>query len=161
MIDLHTGAVPVIDPTAEEDLSGKRFHGRSFRGQNLARRKMKGSVFIHCCFDDADLTKADCSNSDFTASSFRNTILYGTNFANSRLAGTIFEPKDCFGMTVTLQCRTFDSMKMSPLWSMGWLAFFLMMKHSGPAAHLPDEIIAAIGAERYAKIMSLFGKREI
>jgi hypothetical protein len=150
-----------IQIAAEEDLSGKRFNGRSFKGQKLAYRRMRGSVFLSCDFDDADLTKADCTNSDFTCSTFRNSVLYCCNFTNCRLAGTVFEPKDCFGMIVSLQCRTFDGMKVSPLWSFGWLAFFLQMNHSGAAAAMPDEIIAAIGAEKYTKLMSMFSKRQL
>lgn len=145
----------------EEDLSGKKFYNRSFKGMNLAKKKMRGSLFFQCCFDDADLSESDGTGSDFTCSTFRNTNLYCTNWMNAKLSGIVFEPKDAFGITWTMACKTFDGMRVSPLWSMAWLYFFTIMKPQGQAADMVDKVIAAIGAERYAKLTALFSKRQL
>jgi hypothetical protein len=93
-----------------------------------------------------------------------DTICYRTNFADARLTNVDFRPKDCFGITLTMCCKTFDGMKVSPLWWLG-LATFLTMTHPIKGASnedLNEKLIGGVfGAERYAKLRSLFGKREL
>src|SRR5678816_3146824 len=112
--------------TVTEDLCGKKIYNRSFAGMNLAKKKLRQSLFFQCSFDDADLTDADCEGSEFVGSTFRRTICYRTNFKDAKLP-CIFEPKDCFGMTLTMQCQTFSGMKISPLWWWGWIYFATLM----------------------------------
>lgn len=148
---------------ALENLSGVAWTGRDFTGQNLRGRKLNHSKFIACNFDKADLTEANCEWCDFTGSTFRDTMCTRTNFKDARLVGTVFEPKDCYGMTITLQCQTFQGMKISQLHWYSWLILASMMTPaSGPVkGDLTDRLINAIGAERYVKMKNLFRNREI
>ena len=146
------------------ELSRQKFYGVDFSGKNLAKKKMRQSLFMSCKFDGADMTEADCEGSEFVGSTFRDTICYRTNFKDAKLAGTIFEPKDAFGMTITLQCQTFNNMKISALWFYAWLIFGSLMtplKLPAGGENLMDGIIAAIGAERYVKLRSMFAKRDL
>jgi uncharacterized protein YjbI with pentapeptide repeats len=144
------------------DLSRKRMYNANFAGQDLSKLRLRQSLFYNCNFDGANLSETDCEGSEFFGSSFREAVLYRTNFKDAKLAGTVFEPKDCFGMTVTLQCKTFDQMKVSQLWWFGFLFFATMMKPDRfpVQEELLDKLIAMIGAERYVKLRNLFAKRE-
>ena len=143
------------------DLNKKRFYGVDFSMADLSHLKMQGSLFLHCNFNDANMTETDCTGSEFTASSFINTICYRTNFKDAKLGQTVFQPKDCMGMTITLACGTFQNAKVSPLWFMAMLIFCTMLKPIGTTEPLVDNLIAMIGAERYTKLKGLFGKREL
>jgi uncharacterized protein YjbI with pentapeptide repeats len=145
-----------------EDLSRQKIFSRDFSGQKLSHAKMRSSLFHRCNFDRADMTEADCEGSEFLGSTFRETICYRTNFKDAKLAGTVFEPKDCFGMTVTLQCKTFDGVKVSPLWWMMWAMFLTIMKPEKlNGEDLIDRAILMIGPDRYLKLKTLLQKREL
>jgi hypothetical protein len=142
------------------DLSKKRFYHTDFSGQDLSKCKLKQSLFFCCTFDGSNLSEADCEGSEFTGSSFRKTNCYRTNFKDCKMGQVIWEPKDCMGMTITLACNTFSEARISPLWWMALLIFATMMKPVGTTEPLVDNLIAMIGAERYAKLRALFGKRD-
>ncbi len=142
------------------DLSRQRFYSRDFSGQDLRKVSMRGSLFSSCNFDSADLSEADCTGSDFQGSSFDQTTCYRTNFKDATLAGTRFNPKDCFGMTLTLQCKTFQGMKVGALWFYAWLLFATMMHPFGDTSDMVDRVVTAIGPERWVKLKALFGKRQ-
>ena len=146
-----------------EDLSRKKFYGRDFSSLDLSRLKLRQSVFYGCNFNYADMSETDCEGSEFFNSTFIDTICYRTNFKDAKLAGTTFAPKDAMGITLTMQCHTFDGMKVSPLWFLCWLLMGTMMKPGdGPLGNdLVDKVISAIGAERYVKLRGLFGKRNM
>ena len=146
-----------------EDLSRQKLYGKDFSGQTLAHAKMHNSLFHRCNFDNADMTEADCEGSEFFGSTFRQTNCYRTNFKDAKLAGTVFEPKECFGITITLQCKTFDGMKVTGLWWMMWAMFLTLMKPEKlPDGEDPvDRAILMIGPDRYVRLRNLLQKREM
>jgi uncharacterized protein YjbI with pentapeptide repeats len=145
-------------------LTGKKIYSADFSGQDLSRLKLRGSLFYNCNFDRADLTETDCIGSEFFGSSFVDSICYRTNFADAKLAGTNFQPRDCFGMIVSLNCKTFDGMRVSPLWFLGFLTFATLMnpvRFGTKDENLVDKLIAEVfGAERYVKLQAMFGRRD-
>lgn len=145
------------------DLSRQKLYNVDFSNQDLSRLKIRQSLCYHCNFDNANLSEADCEATEFLGSTFRGTNCYRTNFKDAKLAATVFEPKDAFGITVTLQCKTFDQIKMSELWFYGWLIFATMMRPGNiqTQEELLNKLIAMIGAERYVKLKGLFSKREL
>lgn len=165
-----TSVSPVVETAVpvpylvDEDLCRRKFYSRDFTGAKLYKKRMRQSLFYRCIFDDADMTEADCEGSEFTGSTFRRTNCYRTNFKDAKLGATLFEPKDCFGMTVTLQCKTFEQMKVSPLWWNIWLMLATMMHPVQPLAPGPlmeEKLIAFIGAEKYVKLRSMLKGREL
>lgn len=147
-----------------KDLSRQKFYSEDFSMQDLRKVKLRQSTFHRCNFDGADMTEAECEGSEFSGSSFRNTNCYRTNFKDAKLGATIFEPKDCFGMTLTLQCSTFTNMKISTVWWMVWVMFASMMKPGRSVAEeeaLQNQLITAVGSEQYVRLRSHLQKREV
>jgi len=142
--------------------SVRRIHEKEdFSYQDLSHADLSNSKFAQCNFDYADLSEANCSHSNFAGSSFKGSICYRTNFANAKLGATIFEPRDCYGMTVTLECGSFQNMHVSPLWWYAWLILLsLMLPVTEPGDDLKSKLIAMIGAERYVKLRSMFSRRD-
>lgn len=141
----------------------REFKGEDFSGQDLTGQDMRFGKYIGCSFDDADMKLVNCEGSDFTNSTFRRTDLYRANWKDCKLAGIVFEPKDCYGITFTFSCSTFQNVQIGRLW---WFSWALMLSEMYPTAgpgtteDLRSKIIALIGAERYTKLKQLFNRRE-
>lgn len=145
----------------QEILTGLKFEGHDFSGQNLTKANMKGSIFRSCNFDRTDMTEADCEGSDFSGSSFRKSLLTYANFRKAKLAATIFEPDDCYGITLTFDCKTFENMNVGQIWWYSWLTITAsMLPVNKPVpGDLRGGLIALIGARRYLKIRDRFQRR--
>lgn len=139
------------------------FDGRDFSGQNLSKLKVERAVFKSCNFDDADMSESDFEHCDFTGSSFRRTNCFYTSFKRSLLAATEFAPSNAFGMTMTFHCKTFENMSLSQNWWYYWLMLIASTNPgSGPVeGPLKDQLIAAIGADRYVKLKQIMCRREL
>jgi len=145
------------------EMSRKKFYNQDFSGKDLSHKKMRSSFFYRCNFDDADMSHADAEGTEFVGCTFNNSICYYSNFKDAKLAGNVFKPKDAYGITLTMSCKTFDQMETRQLWWYGMLLFATMMV---PEREPVDEdlnagLINLIGAERYAKLKTLFSKREV
>ena len=139
-------------------LSRQKFFRKDFSGQDLSGQDLSHSDFICCKFDDADLSRANCSHSNFTGASLRNTKCTFTDFAHSCLA-CVFEPSDAYGITLTMHCNTFDQMRISKMWWYGFMFFATMMKvEKDPKLH--TALKQFIGDDYYEKLQRLF-KRTI
>ena len=141
--------------------SEKEYKDQDFTGQDLRGQDLSDHVFLRCDFTRADLTGANCTNSSFVGSVFRDTLLTNVNFTNANLGATVFEPADCYGMTVTLQCKTFLNMRVSRQWWLCWAMLHTLMLPSDDTESLRDKLIAVIGAVRYVKLKELFARRDL
>ena len=143
-------------PTTKVD-RGEDYTGNNFRHGNLAHRR-----FENCVFDGADMSYCDCTGAQFIGCSFKETLCYRTNFRDAVLAASAFEPADCYGMTITLTCKTFQNVKISQQWWMGWLMFLTsMLPAKTPIKDdLHGKLIELIGAERYVRLKSMFERRD-
>ncbi len=147
----------------QENLSNVKVTGRSFKGIDLKKRVLRNSVFENCDFDDVDMSEADCTGSSFINCTFRNTLMYRTNFKDVGFGSSIFEPKDAYGITITMECKTFQNMQVSHWWFFAFLMFATQMR---PVREIGKEdlrntLISCIGAIRYNKLCALFSRRDI
>jgi uncharacterized protein YjbI with pentapeptide repeats len=144
-----------------KDLSKGNYFAKDFSGIDLRGVPMHHSRFNLCKFVGSDMSGNDCSHSDFSGSDLTNVRCNGTDFGHSTL-GCRFYPKDAFGITLTMECRTFKGMMVSKLW---WLSFVffatLMIPEKDKGADLNDLLIKALGGERYIKLKQLFEARQI
>lgn len=130
---------------------------KSFRGM-----KLSGAVF-----DNLDLRGADFRNASVPFASFKNTNLKYANFEGSNCCGADFTDsnlhranfkdantsnakwyaKDLYGVTLTLECRSFQGLELDSGWWWGWIMYALLMKP--PSDDARDRLIVAMGPERY------------
>lgn len=145
------------------DMSHSNHDHEDFSDRDFKGAKLNNSIFHYCKFDRSTLEDANCEFVDFTGSTFQDTNLRCCNMKDAVLAGTLFHPRDCMGITLTLKCDTFRGVRISQLWWMGFLIFASMMvPDKYPITEpLHDKLIAMIGAERYVKLRALFQRREL
>lgn len=145
-----------------EKLTGQRFEGRDFSGQDLSKKDMRGSIFTGCNFDRTNLTDANCEGSDFSSATFRKALMTRANFRNCKLANSVFEPDDCYGITLTMDCMTFQGMRIGQLWWFGWLLLMSLAEPKGPVqGDLKASLVSVIGADRYVRLRALFQRRQV
>lgn len=138
-----------------------RYFRKKFNGQSLVGQDLSHTEFTCCDFTDADLTDADCSYSDFTGSLLVRTKCTNTNFAHTKLACK-FEPSDAFGITWTLECRTFSGMQTSKLWWFSMLYFAMLIKPElDKGIDLRDELKKVFGGDRFERLKNLFLTRQL
>lgn len=149
--------------TAALPLTRRRFQGEDFSGQDFSKKDLSYSEFLSCNFDDCNLSEANCEGCNFTGSTFRRTNMYRTNACNAKFAGTVFEPRDAYGITLTFDCATWNGMKIGQLW---WYAALTMWATTIPAPlpvkePLQEKLIALIGPTRYVALKKMLRGRDL
>jgi uncharacterized protein YjbI with pentapeptide repeats len=154
--------MPTETTTEVKNFKGQKFYDHDFSNQDLRKADMRRATFIDCNFDNADMTYADCEGSNFYRSSFKNTKLYYASFKNASLAEIKFYPQNAFGLTISLDCNSFDNVEISAHYLAAWMYDISTMK-------VPEEIrqdIYAIcrkliGAEKFERLAKLIEDRSI
>ena len=136
----------------------QKFFGSDFSGQDLNHSDFRCCTVVDCNFSNADLSYANFEGANCRGANFTGTRCYRTNFKDAALAGSIFEPKDVFGMTITMSCETVDGAKVSRMWWYIWLMMAMRMK--APDEEAKIRLVQAIEPERYAGLRRLFDTRE-
>lgn len=149
--------------TVTQSLTRQRFEKVDFSNQDLEKADLSFSVFTSCNFDGANLNEANCEGTDFTGSTFRRTKMYRLNGRNAKFAATVFEPIDCYQITLTFSCETFQGCHIGQLWFYAVLTMWASMWPAlGPVKEpLRDNLIALIGAQRYVKLKQMLQARQM
>jgi uncharacterized protein YjbI with pentapeptide repeats len=104
----------------KKDFSGKKFYKEDFSGLKLQHANFSMTTCIECNFTDTDLKFANFRGANCMGSNFTRTNLCRVNMADCILEHTIFDPRDAFGLIITLRCETFSGMKMGRTWRNVW-----------------------------------------
>jgi Pentapeptide repeats (9 copies) len=113
-------------PVQKSDKDGKvfinrKFYDTDFSGKDLTHSDFRGATLVNCNFDSADLSYANFESANCYRSSFRQSKCYHTNFKDAVLAETKMDPRDMFGMTISVSCDTFDRIHLGPIWLAAWI----------------------------------------
>lgn len=146
----------------EKIFQNRKFYDRDFSNQDLTHADFRGSTLAGCNFDSSDLSYATFEGANCYRSTFRQSKLYHCNFKDTVLAETNMDPRDMFGMTLSVSCDTFDRIKLGKVWLAAWLYLPML-------ADLPDGVKEKIqgvledliGAERVKSLERLFSQRQI
>lgn len=143
----------------DKKFQGLKLPGASFKGLDLRGANFRGAD-VHCAdFSEADLTYANFENANCAAAVFRDSNCHRTNFKDASLSCCVMEPSDLYGATVTLECKSFQGMKIAPGWWWGWIFYGLLMQP--PSKDAEEKLIALMGVERYATLRKSYVRRQI
>ena len=138
--------------------ANKRFYQEDFSGLDLSNADFRNATFHECNFRGANLSYANFTSANCWGSDFEDAICYRANFTDAVLANTNFLPREAFGITLTLNCDSFDGMKVSNKLFQYWLYIASLMEP--PDKSLSDKLIAGLGAENYVKLAKIFREKE-
>lgn len=135
--------------------------GVDYSGQDLRKNNLSNRVYDKCNFDRANMAGTEAVNSKFINCTFRDTICTNTNFKDTSLGSSVFSPADCYGMTISVRCSTFQNVSVNQSWFFCFMMMAAMMRPlPGPVKEdLHAKLIEFIGAVRYTKLRALFDRR--
>jgi len=157
---------------SKENTDGKVFMNRKyydadFSDRDLTHADFRGATLVGCNFDNANLSYANFEGANCYRSSFRQSRLYRTSFKDAVIAETIMDPRDMFGMAITVSCDTWDRMKIGKMWFASWL-FLASLGELPPGMNGEDmkqELFGVlnklIGEERVKQLERHFAERQI
>lgn len=128
--------------------ANKKLRGKNFSKRNLANADFRGAELIEAIFDDCDLTCAKFNGANCWGASFKRAKCYKANFTQTITTHADFDAADMRAVTLTLNCDTFENVKLSKKW-LGGLLFLIAI------ADIPVEtqkqIAAIIGEEEFKR----------
>ena len=146
----------------EKVFINRKFYDRDFSNQDLTHADFRGCTLVGCNFDSSDLSYATFEGANCYRSTFRQSRLYHANFKDAVLAETNLDPRDMFGMTISVSCDTFDKIKLGKVWLAAWL-YLPMLADLPPGMKERIEGILndLIGPERVKSLERHFSQRQI
>lgn len=139
---------------------GMSLHQADFSGMNLERADFRGARLPYANFSGANLRFADFEGAECFAANFTKTNLHRANFKDANLSEADFtELVDAFGITMTMECRSFMGLKMSQGWWYGFIFYALLMK--APVQEDADRLAAFMGKERYEVLRNQYAARRM
>lgn len=140
----------------------QRFYDQDFSDRDLTHADFRGCKLVNCNFDGANCSYANFESANCYGSSFKRTNLYHANFKDAVLAEADFDPRDLFGITVSMTCDTFDKLKMTKLHVAFWV-FNLLLLDIEPEMkeQLKTLLISWVGEERLKGMVRAYGDRAI
>jgi pentapeptide repeat protein len=141
----------------------RKFYDVDFSNKDLTHADFRGSTLVNCNFDSADLSYANFEGANCYHSSFRQARLYHTSFKDVVLAYTKMDPRDMFGMTLSVSCDTFDQIELGPIWLAAWLFLpTLGVLPAGIKEDIHKVLEKLLGSEERVKQMErTFANRQI
>ena len=132
------------------DFSGKNLQGADFRGASVP----------YCNFTGCNLRFANFENANCYGTKFNDADCHRANFKDAQLSdSTVGMASDLYGVTFTLECKSFQGIQISPGWWYGWLFYGLLMKP--PTKEAEDSLIQMMGIERYSVLRDQYARRRL
>lgn len=135
---------------------GLQFYDQDFSNQDLSRADFRRATLFNCKFDSSDLSYANFGEANLYMSSFVGSKLYHTDFKDAVLAGCVLDPRDMMGMTITMDCNTFDKLRLSTKGAYS-LLFLMCTMDLDPA--MKKKLADILGAERIQSYEKVFKVR--
>jgi len=140
----------------------RKFYDKDFSNQDLTHADFRGCTLVGCNFDSSDLSYATFEGANCYRSTFRQSKLYHSNFKDAVMAETFMDPRDMFGMTISVSCDTFDKIKLGKIWLAAWLYLPMLAElPEGTKEKIQSVLEDLIGAERVKGLERHFSQRQI
>jgi uncharacterized protein YjbI with pentapeptide repeats len=131
-----------------------------FSGHNLQGADFRGAAVPYCNFSRCNLKFANFENANCYGTQFEDADLHRANFKDAQMSdSSIGMAKDLYGVTFTLECKSFQGIKIDSGWWYGWLFYGLLMKP--PSQEAEDKLIQMMGIERYSVLRDQYARRRM
>jgi len=136
-----------------KNFRGLKLHGAVFDGMNLEKAKFCGaalpwSSFKGCNLKEANFEGANCTGADFDGANVRRA-----NFKDTNMCDVKFDVTDAFGVTITMDCKSFAHLRVNAGFWWGLLFYgFMMDPIEGPdfnPEEVKEKLSLLFGAQRY------------
>lgn len=142
-----------------KDFRGMKLPFADFKGKDLRGVDFRSASLVQADFTDANLKCANFEGANCYAAKFTRADLHRVNFKDACLANAQMDAKDLYGVTVTLQCNSFEGLKLSPGWWYGWLFYGYLM--DPPSEQAKNDLLALLGPQHFEVLRSQYTRRRI
>lgn len=144
---------------------GLKMHGAIFDGMNLDKSDFRGCALPFASFQNCSLKYAVFEGANCSFVNFNGANVHRANFKDAILCDAKFDVKDAFGITITMDCRSFSHLKVNTGFWWGLLFYgFLMdpIKSNGfDPAEVKERLGVLFGPERYNTLKDLYTTRQM
>lgn len=131
-----------------------------FTGKNLQGADFRGASVPYCKFNKCNLRFANFENANCYGAEFEDADAHRANFKDAQLSdSSIGMASDLYGVTFTLECKSFQGITINSGWWHGWLFYGLLMKP--PTQEDEDKLIQCLGIERYSVLRDQYARRRM
>ena len=139
---------------------GLKLYGVDFSGLDLEKADFRSASCPYSNFDDTNCKFANFEGANLTLTKWKNSDLHRSNLKDAILCDAdMTEVKDFFGVTLTMDCKTWKGLKLSPGFWWGFLYYGLLMEP--PSEDARDRLTTAMGPEIYTTLKNLYATRRM
>lgn len=144
---------------------GLKLHGVVFDNMDLQKADFRGAAvpfasFKNCKLQEATFEGANCTCTDFDGANVRRA-----NFKDATLCDAKFDVVDAFGLTITMDCRSFQHLKVNAGFWWGLLYYAFLMDPIASTDFNPEEVKEKLslmfGPKRYETLKNLYLTRRM
>lgn len=145
--------------------SGQKFRGlklyeADFSGMDLSKADFRGASCPYANFENCNCRMINAEGGNFTMSKWTGADLHRANFKDATLCDADMRGvKDFFGITLSMDCKTWKGLKLDPGAYYGFLFYGFLMEP--PTEEVKDKLITFFGAERYTTLRDLYANRRM
>jgi hypothetical protein len=152
----------MVTQKPEKVFINKKFYDRDFSNQDLTHADFRGCTLVSCNFDHSDLSYATFEGANCYRSSFNFSRLYHTSFKDAVTAEVSMDPREMFGLTLSVSCDAFDKLKIGKMWLAAWLFLPLLAQlPDGMDVKIRGVLVELIGEERLKGMERHFADRQL
>lgn len=144
-----------VEPS--KNFVNKKLYRRDFNNVDLSKSDFRGATAIECNFDGCEMSYADCEGANFFGSSFKDTGMYRVNLTDAIMSESILEPKEIYGVNISLVCGSFDNVKISDAAFLSFINFALKMQPKDQS--IKTRLMELLGEDTLEKIRRLSAAR--
>jgi hypothetical protein len=139
---------------------GLKLHGVDFSGMDLEKADFRSAACPYANFENTNCKMLNAEGANFTMTKWAGSNLHRANLKDATLSDADMRGvKDFFGVTITLECRTWQGVKLDPGFWYGWLFYGLLMEP--PTEELKEKLQLFFGEERFTTLKNLYAHRRM
>jgi hypothetical protein len=139
---------------------GLKLHGADFTGMNLEKADFRSASCPYAVFKDTNCKFINAEGANFTCTSWGGSNIHRGNFKDAILCDADWRGvKDMFGITMTMECRTWQGLKLDPGFYYGFLFYGMLMEP--PSEEIKDKLITFFGVDHFKTLHKLYANRQM
>ena len=139
---------------------GLKLYEADFSGMNLEKADFRSARCPYANFENTNCRFINAEGADFTMSKWKGANLHRANMKDAILCDADWRGvKDMFGITLTMECRTWKGLKLDSGFWYGFLFYGLLME--APTQEDKERLEVCIGPEKYKILHDLYVTRQM
>ena len=139
---------------------GLKFPGADFSGMDLSRADFRSASCPYANFENTNCKMINAEGANFTMTKWRGSNLHRANLRDANLQDADMRGvKDFFGITLTMDCKTWKGLKLDPGFWYGFLFYGLVMEP--PTKEDKERLELCLGPEHYKVLHNLYATRQM